>query len=41
MRGAFALSSVLAMLGLITLIAKSLLEWKIRRDLESATEGAA
>ncbi|HUO09219.1 MAG TPA: sulfate ABC transporter permease subunit CysW [Phycisphaerae bacterium] len=30
--GAFALSTVLAMLGLITLIAKTLLEWKIRRN---------
>jgi sulfate transport system permease protein len=43
-RQAFALASLLAMLGIITLIAKSLLEWKIRRDRsDSATgvEGAA
>ncbi len=33
--GAFALSTVLAMLGLVTLVAKSILEWKIRRDAES------
>jgi sulfate/thiosulfate transport system permease protein len=38
--GAFALSSLLAMLGLVTLIAKSLLEWKIRRDrVETGHEG--
>jgi sulfate transport system permease protein len=47
LRGAFALASLLAMLGVITLVAKSLLEWKIRRDLEEAgksgqgLEGAA
>jgi sulfate transport system permease protein len=35
-RGAFALASLLAMLGLLTLVAKSLLEWKIRRDLRLA-----
>ncbi len=38
LRGAFALSSVLAMLGLVTLVAKSLLEWKIRNDLKQSTE---
>ena len=32
--GALALSSVLAMLGVVTLVAKSFLEWKIRRDSE-------
>jgi len=45
LRGAFVLASLLAMLGVITLIAKSLLEWKIRRDLQAAAatgmEGAA
>jgi len=30
--GAFALSTVLAMLGLVTLVVKSVLEWKMRRD---------
>ncbi len=38
MRGAFALSSVLAMLGLFTLLAKAILEWKIRKDLQAAVE---
>jgi sulfate transport system permease protein len=32
-QGAFALASLLAMLGLVTLVAKSVLEWKIKRDL--------
>jgi sulfate/thiosulfate transport system permease protein len=36
LRGAFALSSVLAMLGLVTLLAKTILEWKIRRDQREA-----
>jgi sulfate transport system permease protein len=34
--GAFALSTLLAMLGLVTLLAKSLLEWKIQKDGEGA-----
>ena len=34
--GAFALSTILALLGLITLVAKTLLEWKIRRDAAAA-----
>ena len=36
--GAFALSTLLAMLGVVTLVAKSLLEWKIRRDIEATKE---
>jgi sulfate transport system permease protein len=36
LRGAFALSSVLAMLGLVTLLAKAVLEWKIRQDQREA-----
>ena len=36
--GAFALSTLLAMMGLVTLVAKTLLEWKIRRDAMSAIE---
>jgi sulfate/thiosulfate transport system permease protein len=36
MRGAFVLSSVLALLGLVTLLAKTILEWKIRRDQREA-----
>jgi sulfate transport system permease protein len=32
--GAFALSTLLGMLGLVTLVAKSVLEWKIQRDVE-------
>src|SRR5438093_715685 len=35
--GAFALSSVLAMLALVTLFAKTALEWNTRRDLAEAT----
>src|SRR5213083_1660023 len=35
--GAFALSSVLAMLALVTLFAKTALEWKTRGDLAEAT----
>jgi sulfate transport system permease protein len=38
MQGAFALSTVLAMLGLVTLVAKSVLEWKIRRDIEATND---
>jgi sulfate transport system permease protein len=34
--GAFALSSVLAMLALVTLFVKTALEWKTRRDLAEA-----
>ncbi len=34
---AFALSTVLAMLGLLTLVAKSFLEWKIRRDIAATS----
>ena len=41
--GAFALASVLAMLALVTLLVKTALEWKTRRDLAEAhrlqTEG--
>ncbi len=36
LRGAFVLSALLAMLGLVTLTAKALLEWKIRKDLAEA-----
>ncbi len=36
--GAMALSTVLAMLGLVTLVAKSLLEWKIRREQVEGSE---
>ncbi|HEY4329724.1 MAG TPA: sulfate ABC transporter permease subunit CysW, partial [Phycisphaerae bacterium] len=35
-RGAFALSSLLALLGVITLLAKALLEWKIRKDQQDS-----
>jgi sulfate/thiosulfate transport system permease protein len=35
-RGAFALSSLLALLGLVTLLAKAVLEWKMRRDRRAA-----
>ena len=34
--GAFALASVLAMLALVTLFVKTLLEWKTRLDLAEA-----
>ena len=37
-RPAFVLASVLALLGVITLVAKSVLEWKIRSDLRRAAE---
>jgi sulfate transport system permease protein len=36
LRGAFVLSAVLALLGLLTLTAKAFLEWKIRKDLAEA-----
>jgi len=36
MPGAFAVASVLAMLALVTLVVKTTLEWKTRRDLEEA-----
>jgi sulfate transport system permease protein len=36
--GAFALSTLLAMLGVVTLFAKSVLEWKIQRDAAGSTE---
>jgi ABC-type sulfate transport system permease subunit len=36
--GAFALSTLLAMLGLVTLLLKSVLEWKIRRDVAGVRE---
>lgn len=39
--GAFALSTVLALLGLLTLVAKTLLEWKIRRDVAAAQRETA
>jgi sulfate/thiosulfate transport system permease protein len=38
-RPAFVLSSLLALLGVITLVAKTVLEWKIRKDLRDATAG--
>jgi sulfate transport system permease protein len=41
MRAAFALATLLAMLGLITLLAKSLLEWKIKKDLKSTQAEAS
>jgi len=34
--GAFAVASVLALLALVTLFVKTMLEWKTRRDLEEA-----
>jgi sulfate transport system permease protein len=37
-RPAFVLASVLALLGVITLVAKSVLEWKIRSDLRKAAD---
>jgi len=37
LRGAFALSALLAMLGIVTLAAKALLEWKIKKDLTEAS----
>ena len=37
---AFAVASLLAMLALVTLVAKSLLEWKTQRDLKEASESA-
>ncbi len=36
--GAFALATLLGMLGLFTLVAKALLEWKIQRDLRVGSE---
>jgi sulfate/thiosulfate transport system permease protein len=33
MPGAFAVASVLALLALVTLLVKTTLEWKTRRDL--------
>jgi sulfate transport system permease protein len=36
MPGAFAVASVLAMLALVTLFVKTMLEWKTRRELEEA-----
>src|SRR5881296_214757 len=39
--GAFALASVLAMLALVTLFAKTALEWKTRRDLAETARLAA
>ncbi len=36
MEGAFALSTLLAMLGLVTLAARALLEWKMARELGAA-----
>ena len=35
---AFAVASLLALLALVTLAAKSAVEWKIRRDIEAAQE---
>jgi sulfate transport system permease protein len=37
---AFAMASILALLGLITLAAKSVLEWKLQQDLSDALEPA-
>jgi len=36
MPGSFAVSSVLAMLALVTLLAKTALEWKTRQDLAAS-----
>jgi sulfate transport system permease protein len=36
----FALASLLSLLALVTVAAKAMLEWKIRRDLESAARGS-
>ena len=36
MPGAYALSSVLAMLALVTLLAKTVLEWRTRQELAAA-----
>ena len=36
---AFAIASLLAMLALVTLVAKSIVEWKSRRDLAAASAG--
>ena len=36
MPGAFAVASVLALLALVTLVVKTALEWKTRRDLAEA-----
>jgi sulfate transport system permease protein len=41
MPGAFALASVLAMLALVTLLVKTAVEWRMRRDLAAAGERAA
>ncbi|MFO1066616.1 MAG: sulfate ABC transporter permease subunit CysW [Pirellulales bacterium] len=38
---AFAASSLLALLGIVTLAAKSLLEWKVRRDLLTTLESTS
>jgi sulfate transport system permease protein len=35
---AFSMASILAMLGLVTLAAKTFLEWKVRQELESTLE---
>ncbi len=35
---AFAVASLLALLALVTLAAKSAVEWKIRRDIKAAQE---
>jgi sulfate transport system permease protein len=35
---AFAVASVLALLALVTLLIKSIVEWKYERDLQAATE---
>jgi sulfate transport system permease protein len=35
---AFAMASLLAMLALVTLAAKSLVEWRVRREYEQALE---
>jgi sulfate transport system permease protein len=34
---AFAMASILALLGLVTLVAKTVLEWKVREQLEPTT----
>jgi sulfate transport system permease protein len=37
---AFAMASLLAMLALVTLAAKSIVEWRVRREYEQALEPA-
>src|SRR5262249_61709394 len=37
----FSMASILALLGLVTLAAKTFLEWKVRQELESTLEPAS